>query len=109
VLRQPAGAVAVAAPRKPLVIAVAAAAKMASVTTSGEERGKTLMEEMRAVAMGLHTRDQSRHGEKVVPLEPPVATWKPTIEGFLLFLADNKLVFETLEAVVGRAAIPWCE
>nr|CAB3468338.1 unnamed protein product [Digitaria exilis] len=107
VLRRPGIAVVSAAAQKRLV-AVGAATRMASAAGVGERPGKkTFMEEMRAAAMRLHSRDQSRHGEKEVPLEPPVATWDPTVGGFIRFLVDSKLVFDTLEAIVDRAAIPW--
>ncbi|CAL5053634.1 unnamed protein product [Urochloa decumbens] len=105
-LRRGTVAPAAAAWRGRLVVSVAAAT---AAMTGGEEerRKKTFVEEMRAVAMRLHSREQSRHGEKEVPLEPPVATWAPTVAGFVRFLADNKLVFHTLEAIVARAAVPW--
>ncbi|OEL32091.1 Heme oxygenase 1, chloroplastic [Dichanthelium oligosanthes] len=97
--------VSVAAQRR--LVAVAAATKMAPAASGEEPAGKTFIEEMRATAMRMHTRDQSRDGEKEAPLEPPVAKWEPTVEGYLRFLVDIKLVFETLEAVVDRAAVPW--
>jgi heme oxygenase (biliverdin-producing, ferredoxin) len=58
--------------------------------------------------MRLHTKDQAREGEKE-PQAPPVAKWEPSVEGYLRFLVDSKLVFQTLEDIVGRAAVPWCE
>jgi heme oxygenase len=63
---------------------------------------------MRAVAMRLHTKDQAREGEKE-PQAPPVNRWEPTAEGYLRFLVDSRLVFQTLEDIVDRAAVPWCE
>ncbi|RCV22467.1 hypothetical protein SETIT_4G223100v2 [Setaria italica] len=107
VLRRPGTvAVSVAALRRPLVATVAAATNTAAAA-SVEERERTFIEEMRAVAMRLHSRDQSKYGEKEAPMEPPVAKWRPTVEGYLRFLVDSKLVFETLEAIVDSAAIPW--
>jgi heme oxygenase (biliverdin-producing, ferredoxin) len=50
-------------------------------------------EEMRAAAMRLHSRDQARDGTKEAPLEPPAAKWQTTVEGYLRFLVDSKLVF----------------
>ncbi|CAN6216397.1 unnamed protein product [Urochloa humidicola] len=104
-------ATAAAPPRRRLLVAVAAATKAAPAASGEEEWGKkkktTFVEEMRAAAIRLHSRDQTRHGEKEVPLEPPVATWVPTVAGFVRFLADNNLVFQTLEAIVGRADVPW--
>ncbi|KAJ4765822.1 Heme oxygenase 1 [Rhynchospora pubera] len=63
------------------------------------------VDEMRAVAMKLHTRDQSREGEKE-PEGPPVVKWEPSINGYLRFLVDSKLVYDTLEAIVEKAPHP---
>ncbi|KAJ3701221.1 hypothetical protein LUZ61_004926 [Rhynchospora tenuis] len=63
------------------------------------------VDEMRAVAMKLHTRDQAREGEKE-PEGPPVVKWEPTINGYLRFLVDSKLVYDTLEAIVEKAPHP---
>lgn len=75
----------------------------------GEAKG--FVEEMRFVAMKLHTRDQAKEGEKEVkePEERPVAKWEPSIEGYLRFLVDSKLVYDTLEEIVEKAPIPSCE
>ena len=89
------------------LVAAAAATEMAPAA-SGEEGSKPFVEEMRAVAMKLHTKDQAREGEKE-PEAPPVAKWEPSVEGYLRFLVDSKLVFQTLEDIVERAAVPWCE
>lgn len=99
------GVVSVAAQRR--LVAAAAATEMAPAA-SGEEGSKPFVEEMRAVAMKLHTKDQAREGEKE-PEGPPVAKWEPSVEGYLRFLVDSKLVFQTLEDIVERAAVPWCE
>ena len=89
------------------MVAAAAATEMAPAAR-GEGGGKPFVEEMRAVAMRLHTKDQAREGEKE-PQAPPVNRWEPTVEGYLRFLVDSKLVFQTLEEIVDRAAVPWCE
>lgn len=75
----------------------------------GEAKG--FVEEMRFVAMKLHTRDQAKEGEKETkePEERPVAKWEPSVEGYLRFLVDSKLVYETLERIVEKAAFPFCE
>ncbi|XP_072961734.1 heme oxygenase 1, chloroplastic-like [Typha angustifolia] len=70
----------------------------------GEKNG--FVDEMRAVAMKLHTKDQSKEGEKESDA-PPMAKWEPSIEGYLRFLVDSKLVFDTLESIVKKAAYPW--
>ncbi|EPS62756.1 heme oxygenase 1 [Genlisea aurea] len=69
----------------------------------GETKG--FVEEMRFVAMKLHTKDQSKEGEKE-PAGKPVAKWEPTVEGYLKFLMDSKLVYDTLERIVEKAAFP---
>ncbi|XP_077220149.1 heme oxygenase 1, chloroplastic-like [Tasmannia lanceolata] len=70
----------------------------------GEAKG--FVEEMRFVAMKLHTRDQSKEGEKEADTQP-VGKWEPTIEGYLRFLVDSKLVYDTLEKIIEKAAHPW--
>jgi heme oxygenase len=57
--------------------------------------GTPFIEEMRAAAMRLHSRDQA--------MEPPIGHRQVAV------LVDSKLVFETLEAIVDRAAVPWCQ
>lgn len=69
------------------------------------------MDEMRSAAMKLHTREQARGGEKEAkgPEERSVAKWEPTIDGYLRFLVNSKLVFDTLERIVQKAAFTCCE
>ncbi|EFJ26293.1 hypothetical protein SELMODRAFT_97989 [Selaginella moellendorffii] len=67
----------------------------------GERKG--FVEEMRFVAMKLHTKDQAKEGGKEADVQP-VGSWKPTIQGYLQFLVDNKLIYEVLEALVRRAS-----
>ncbi|XP_028118566.1 heme oxygenase 1, chloroplastic-like isoform X1 [Camellia sinensis] len=69
----------------------------------GEAKG--FVEEMRFVAMKLHTKDQSKEGEKKAE-GPPVAKWDPTIDGYMRFLVDSKLVYDTLERIVQKAVFP---
>jgi len=67
--------------------------------------GKGFVEEMRFVAMKLHTRDQAKEGQKE-PQGPPVARWEPSIDGYLRFLVDSKLVYDTLERIIDKPAFP---
>ncbi|CAA0833222.1 Heme oxygenase 1- chloroplastic [Striga hermonthica] len=83
-----------------------------SAVTAGEKakkrypgEGKGFVEEMRFVAMKLHTKDQAKEGEKE-PQGKPVAKWEPSVEGYLKFLVDSKLVYDTLERIVDTAAFP---
>lgn len=72
----------------------------------GESKG--FVEEMRFVAMKLHTKDQAKEGEKESN-SAPIAKWEPTIEGYLRFLVDSKAVYDKLESIVDKASCPWCK
>ena len=72
----------------------------------GEKKG--FVEEMRFVAMKLHTKDQSKEGEKEADVQP-VGQWKPTIPGYIKFLVDSKKVYDTMEAIVDKASHPSCK
>nr|BAK03033.1 predicted protein [Hordeum vulgare subsp. vulgare] len=86
--------------RRRRIVAVGAAAR-------GEEAAeKTFVEEMRAVAMRMHTKDQSSEGEKE-QRGPSLNELEPNLEAYLRFLVDSKLIFQTLENIVDRAAVPW--
>lgn len=38
-----------------------------------------------------------------------VMTWQPNMEGFLKYLVDNKLVFDTVERIVDESSHVACE
>ncbi|XP_076921924.1 heme oxygenase 1, chloroplastic-like [Bidens hawaiensis] len=82
----------------------AAAAETAAVKRYPGE-GKGFVEEMRFVAMKLHTKDQAKEGEKEAQ-EKPLVKWEPSVEGYLRFLVDSKLVYDTLEKIVDKADFP---
>ncbi|KAL0337415.1 UNVERIFIED_CONTAM: Heme oxygenase 1, chloroplastic [Sesamum calycinum] len=86
-----------------VVVAATTAAEKPKKRYPGEAKG--FVEEMRFVAMKLHTRDQAKEGEKE-PQGQPMAKWEPSIEGYLKFLVDSKLVYDTLERIVEKAAFP---
>ena len=88
------------------MVAATTAAEKGKKRYPGEAKG--FVEEMRFVAMKLHTKDQAKEGEKE-PQGQPVARWEPTVEGYLRFLVDSKLVYDTLERIVEKAAFPECE
>ncbi|PIA65696.1 hypothetical protein AQUCO_00100890v1 [Aquilegia coerulea] len=69
----------------------------------GESKG--FVEEMRFVAMKLHTKDQSKEGEKEADVQP-IMKWEPSIQGYLRFLVDSKVVYDTLETIIDKAAYP---
>ncbi|KAL6560930.1 Heme oxygenase 1 [Orobanche hederae] len=89
--------------RMSVVVSATTAAEKPKKRYPGE--GKGFVEEMRFVAMKLHTRDQAKEGEKE-PQGQPLAKWEPSLEGYLKFLVDSKLVYDTLERIVDRAAFP---
>ncbi|XP_004514862.1 heme oxygenase 1, chloroplastic-like [Cicer arietinum] len=93
-------------PMKAVVISATTAEK-AKKRYPGESKG--FVEEMRFVAMRLHTRDQAKEGEKEVKQieERAVTKWDPTIDGYLKFLVDSKLVYHTLENIVQVSAFPF--
>ncbi|XP_027329917.1 heme oxygenase 1, chloroplastic-like isoform X2 [Abrus precatorius] len=104
--RLPFRGVGVAMPRKSLIVSATTAEKQKK-RYPGESKG--FVEEMRFVAMKLHTRDQAKEGEKEVkePEERAVTKWDPTIEGYLKFLVDSKLLYDTLENIVQEAPHPF--
>lgn len=86
-----------------VVVSATTAAEKSKKRYPGEAKG--FVEEMRFVAMKLHTKDQAKEGEKA-PEAPPVAKWEPSVEGYLKFLVDSKLVYDTLERIMDKAAYP---
>ncbi|XP_060210051.1 heme oxygenase 1, chloroplastic isoform X1 [Lycium barbarum] len=89
--------------RMVLVSATTAAHEKSKKKYPGEAKG--FVEEMRFVAMKLHTKDQSKEGEKE-PEGQPMAKWEPSVEGYLKFLVDSKLVYDTLEKIMEKASFP---
>ncbi|KAF5804354.1 putative Heme oxygenase (biliverdin-producing) [Helianthus annuus] len=63
------------------------------------------VDEMRSVAMKLHSKDQSKEGEKETQGKP-WPKWEPTIDGYLKFLVDSKLVYDTLDKILLKADFP---
>ncbi|RID44889.1 hypothetical protein BRARA_I01654 [Brassica rapa] len=84
----------------------AAAGEIPNKRYPGEPKG--FVEEMRSVAMKMHPRTQSKEGkrETTAPQDSPVATWEFTVEGYLKFLVENKLVFDTLEGIIHDSTVP---
>ncbi|XP_010541919.1 PREDICTED: heme oxygenase 1, chloroplastic-like [Tarenaya hassleriana] len=88
------------------VVMATTAAEKQKKRYPGEAKG--FVEEMRFVAMKLHTKEQAKEGEKETksPEEQSVKKWEPTIEGYLRFLVDSKLVYDTLEGIIDNATFP---
>ncbi|EOA27657.1 hypothetical protein CARUB_v10023804mg [Capsella rubella] len=89
-----------------VVVAATTAAEKQKKRYPGESKG--FVEEMRFVAMRLHTKDQAKEGEKETKSieERPVAKWEPSVEGYLKFLVDSKLVYDTLEQIIQDSNFP---
>ncbi|XP_071737220.1 heme oxygenase 1, chloroplastic-like [Rutidosis leptorrhynchoides] len=95
--------------KKLAMVVVAAAGTTAAAEEKSKKRypgeGKGFVEEMRFVAMKLHTKDQAKEGEKEAQ-DKPLPKWEPTVEGYLKFLVDSKLIYDTLEKIVDKADFP---
>ncbi|PHU08311.1 Heme oxygenase 1, chloroplastic [Capsicum chinense] len=89
-----------------VLVSATTTAEKSSKRYPGEAKG--FVEEMRFVAMKLHTKDQAKEGEKEAEGQP-LAKWEPTVEGYLKFLVDSKLVYDTLEKIVEKAPFPECK
>ncbi|MED6179881.1 Heme oxygenase 1 [Stylosanthes scabra] len=79
-----------------------------AVSVSEAPARKKFVEELRSVSMKLHTREQAKDGQKQPkkPEERSVSKWEPTIDGYLKFLVDSMLVFDTLEKIVQHGFYP---
>jgi heme oxygenase len=66
---------------------------------------KGFVDQMRAVAMRLHTPQQSKQGKKKATeeQEKPVNQWTPTAEGYMKFLVESKAVYDRMESIVAEA------
>mmetsp|Transcript_25786 Transcript_25786/g.44418 ORF Transcript_25786/g.44418 Transcript_25786/m.44418 type:complete len:307 (+) Transcript_25786:83-1003(+) len=64
------------------------------------------VDEMRTIAMKLHTKDQApKEGEKAES-DLPLAKWRPTKEDFMMFLVDSQLMYNTIENLVQELDYP---
>ncbi|ESQ29592.1 hypothetical protein EUTSA_v10024084mg, partial [Eutrema salsugineum] len=80
-----------------LMVTAAAAGEKQKERYLGEPKG--FVEEIRFVAMRMHTRScrDSNLG---------ILIFQFTVEGYLNFLVDNKLVFDTLEQIIHESTVP---
>lgn len=91
------------APLKSVIVSAATTETPNKKRYPGEKKG--FVEEMRFVAMKLHTKDQAKEGEKEADVQP-IMKWEPSVQGYLRFLVDSKLVYDTLETIVQKASFP---
>jgi heme oxygenase len=68
-------------------------------------RDTGFVEEMRRVAMRLHSPQQSKQGKKEATKKEEMSPmeWKPTVEGYLNFLVESKVVYNTFESLMKNA------
>lgn len=86
------------------VCAAASPEVKATGARPGEKKG--FIEEMRFVAMRLHTKDQApKEGQKEAP-KTPFSAWQPTLQGYLGFLVESKVLYDALEQIMADAALP---
>jgi len=62
------------------------------------EKEKGFINEMRRVAMKLHTKDQAPKEGGVEAPKPRV--WAPTLKGYLRFLTESQAVYQAMESAV---------
>ncbi|CAI9780417.1 unnamed protein product [Fraxinus pennsylvanica] len=92
--------------KKPKLVVVSAAGDAQKSKKRYPREAKGFVDEMRSVAMKLHTREQAREGESKEPVGQPMAEWEPSLEGYLKFLVDSKLVYDTMENIIDKATFP---
>jgi len=74
---------------------------VACVPATAPSKAKSFVQtEMRAAAMKLHTKDQSREGEQKA--QKPVVKWEPGREEYLQFLVDSREVYSAFEEIVSN-------
>jgi heme oxygenase len=62
------------------------------------------MDELRSYAMKLHTKEQApREGQASAPKNQP--EWKPTKSGYLKFLVESHVVYETFEVILKSGSV----
>jgi len=66
--------------------------------TLPDQKEKLFLDELRAYAMKLHTKDQSpKEGQQKA--STPVAKWDPKRSDYLKFLVDSKEVYQTMQDI----------
>ncbi|KAA8495174.1 Heme oxygenase 1, chloroplastic [Porphyridium purpureum] len=68
---------------------------------------KGFVEEMRFVAMRLHTKDQAPREGQMEEAALPIQEWRPRKEDYLQFLVDSKAVYDFMEARMADADAAW--
>ncbi|GLJ59463.1 hypothetical protein SUGI_1509570 [Cryptomeria japonica] len=94
-----------------LLDAPAQAEKKRRKLLPGEAKGFT--EEMRFVAMRLHTKQKEPQSDPQQPQgaweASPQGAWEASLKGYLSFLVDSKLVHDKLDAILLTSPHPSCK
>ncbi|KAI3974050.1 hypothetical protein MKX01_026447 [Papaver californicum] len=73
------------------------------------EKPMTFVEELRSVAMKLHVKEpQKEGGKKKTMAQILMGAEMPSLDGYVKFLVDSKLVYETLEKIISNPASSPC-
>lgn len=85
--------------------ATRAAAAVSAAAGAGRNPKKRFAEEMKMAAMKLHKPAE----KEAASAGFAIAKWEPSLEGYLKFLVNSKLIYEALERIVDTAVFPECE
>jgi heme oxygenase len=75
-----------------------------TTATATDKKSKSFVQEMKVVAIKMHTREQAPKGE--AKSNQAAHKFEPTREGYLSFLVESKVVFDTLEGIMAEAPNP---
>ncbi|RZC56950.1 hypothetical protein C5167_015800 [Papaver somniferum] len=77
----------------------------ASINKNDDHKQKqmTFVEELRSVAMNLHVKDPSRKGGNNETMAQILMKEKPSLDGYVKFLVDSKVVYDALEKIIDSA------
>merc|ERR1719387_3258664 len=90
--------------RTPAVRSIPAHGHGSTGTAAATMDKKGFVQEMKDVAMKLHTREQAPKGTAEQSSAP--RKFEPTREGYLSFLVESKVVFDMLEGIMAEASNP---
>ncbi|KAI3852510.1 hypothetical protein MKW98_001399 [Papaver atlanticum] len=73
------------------------------------EKPMTFVEELRSVAMKLHVKEPPKEGgKKKTMAQILMGAEMPSLDGYVKFLVDSKLVYETLENIISNPTCSPC-
>uniref|UniRef100_A0A7S1TKJ8 Uncharacterized protein n=1 Tax=Compsopogon caeruleus TaxID=31354 RepID=A0A7S1TKJ8_9RHOD len=89
---------------KPMLVAAVEGDGVEEERRPGSRKG--FVEEMRFVAMRLHTRDQAPREGTQEESALPISEWRPSLRDYLQFLVDSKLIYDFMEQTVASTDDP---